>query len=81
MRRLTSGPPAGRWRPVALLASVACALVVLFPRVAEACPVCMAKEPNITARLVALGGFILLPAFIVLAVVRVIRRCDEETDQ
>jgi hypothetical protein len=60
---------------------LAVALVFLLPRIAEACPVCMAKDPNGTAKLVALGGFILLPLFIVLVVVRAIRSSDEETDQ
>lgn len=67
--------------PLRALVLVSAALVVFLPRVAQACPVCMAKEPNITARLVALGGFIVLPLFIVLVVVRVIRSSDEETDQ
>ena len=65
-------------RALVLLSAV---LVLLLPRVAEACPVCVGKEPGGTAKIAALGVMILLPFLITLVVVRTIRSSDEETDQ
>lgn len=61
---------------------LATAVVLFLPRVAEACPVCVAKEPGGAVKIAALGAMILLPFVITLVVVRTIRSSDdEETDQ
>jgi hypothetical protein len=52
---------------------VACALMVAFPQLAEACPTCAAREPGGPARIVALGAMILLPFGIAFAVWRALR--------
>lgn len=57
---------------------VACALIVAFPQLAEACPLCAGKEPGGPARIVALGAMILLPFGIALAVWRALRSDDRE---
>jgi hypothetical protein len=59
---------------------VACALLLAFPRLAEACPTCAGKEPGGPARIVVLGAMILLPFGIAFAVWRALRKAagDEE---
>ena len=51
----------------------ACALILAFPRLAEACPTCAGKEPGGPARIVALGAMILLPFGIAFVVWRALR--------
>jgi hypothetical protein len=53
---------------------VACALILAFPQLAEACPTCAGKEPGGPARIVALGAMMLLPFGIAFAVWRALRR-------
>lgn len=55
---------------------VACAVVVAFPQLAEACPTCAGKEPGGSARIMALGAMILLPFAIAFAVWQVLRAGD-----
>jgi hypothetical protein len=64
--------------PARLLAAVVCGLVLLLPRIADACPVCANKEPGGTARIAALGVMILLPFAIGFVVVKVLRNADKE---
>ena len=66
-------PRAGR-----LLVALACGLVLLVPRLAEACPACSGKEPGGTARIAALGAMILLPFLIAFVVVRALRSSAAE---
>ena len=56
-------------------------IVVLFPRIAEACPQCVSKEPGGSWKIAALGVMIVLPFAITYFVVRTIRSSDEETDE
>jgi hypothetical protein len=56
----------------------ACALIVAFPQLAEACPTCAGKEPGGPARIVALGVMILLPFGIAFAMWRILRSHDRE---
>lgn len=68
----------GAWS-VAVSAAV-CAVLVLLPRIAAACPYCAANDEsgNSTSRVILLAGFILLPFLVagvaIIAVVRVVRR-------
>lgn len=57
---------------------LACALLLAFPRLAEACPTCAGKEPGGPARIVALGVMILLPFGIAFALWRVLRSGRED---
>jgi hypothetical protein len=57
---------------------VVCALIVAFPRLAEACPTCAGKEPGGSARIVALGAMILLPFGIAFLVWRALGSHDRE---
>jgi hypothetical protein len=57
---------------------VACALLLAFPQLAEACPTCAGVEPGGPARIVALGAMILLPFGIAFAVWRALRSADRE---
>lgn len=57
---------------------VACALIVCFPQLAEACPTCAGKEPGGPARIVALGVMILLPFGIAFVMWRVLGSHDRE---
>lgn len=59
----------------------ACALILAFPQLAEACPVCAGKEPGGPARIVVLGAMILLPFGIAFAVWRALRGAGHEEDQ
>jgi len=57
---------------------VACALILTFPQLAEACPTCAGKEPGGSARIVALGAMILLPFGIAFALWRALRSDRED---
>jgi hypothetical protein len=59
---------------LAVFVFVACAAIVAFPQLAEACPTCAGKEPGGTARIVALGAMILLPFGIAFALWKVLGR-------
>jgi len=57
---------------------LACGLILLLPRLAEACPACSGKEPGGPGRIAALGVMIVLPFVIVFFVIRALRGAAEE---
>ena len=68
-------------RPGGLAAVLACGLILLLPRLAEACPACSGKEPGGPARVVALGVMILLPFVIAFFVIRALRSAAKEPSE
>jgi hypothetical protein len=49
-------------------------VALLFPRLAEACPMCASQQPGGAARIAALGVMLLLPFAVVVVVVGALRR-------
>ena len=55
---------------------------LLFPRLAEACPMCASQQPGGVARILALGVMLLLPFSIAFVVFRALRRgCELTTEE